>query len=283
MHDQDPFGQVGLVAGRLQEIRPGRSVSLAVVEAGPSPAATVFLCHGGGGNKDQWRRLWPDLVARGFRLVAWDMPGHGQSPQPRQAGVYASRELILDYQALFDRWAHGPTLLVGHSFGTRLTLGLLDRLALAGRLTALAGAVLLGPPSPDSRLANSLLARLPAWALERLRRQLSRAFRARAWHPGTDPALIDYEETQTKGNSLFMMKALVTQELRYGDAALARLTLPIAVVAGEADGLTPPAVAQALAARLPDGRFSQVAGAGHQIMLEQPAAVLAVIETILPR
>ena len=74
-----------VVAGTPVELRPGRTLSVAVHEA-PGDT-TVFLCHGSGGNKNQWRNQWLALTAAGHRVVAWDFPGHGESPAPNVAAT----------------------------------------------------------------------------------------------------------------------------------------------------------------------------------------------------
>ena len=43
---------------------------------------TVFLLHGIYGSKEYWRPQTERLVARGYRVVAWDAPGYGLSPLP---------------------------------------------------------------------------------------------------------------------------------------------------------------------------------------------------------
>ena len=53
---------------------------------------------------------------------------------------------------------------------------------------------------------------------------------------------------------------------------LAAVRVPVLVVCGAEDAVTPPEEMRAMAARIPGARFSVVAGAGHLSNLEQPAA-----------
>jgi pimeloyl-ACP methyl ester carboxylesterase len=265
----------------LREIRPGRVISVSHAPGHPDSRLTIFLCHGAGGNKNQWRFLWQPLAAAGHRLVAWDCYGHGASPQPRRRAAYAGAALVEDYRAVFESYATSRNLLVGHSYGTRLTLAVLADLTRIDRLDRVAGALLLGPPAPAMELGGGPMAYLPAFVLEWLRPRLAEGFRRLAWHPDCDPALIDYEEAATQRNSLFMMKALTTQAAILDPARLAALALPVTILAGEADRLTPPSGAELLAAALPQAELQVIARSGHQIMLEQPAAVLRVLDTMI--
>jgi pimeloyl-ACP methyl ester carboxylesterase len=268
-----------IVEGRLVEIRPGRTVSLAVSE-GDSGAA-IFLCHGAGGNKNQWRNQWRRLTGLGHRVIAWDFAGHGQSGKPRRAEVYDGREFLADYLALIERHGAARNILISHSYGARLTLGVLLALKAEGRLKAVDRAVLLGAPPPIPSLSIGPIATWPLWLLILMRPMINANFLKLAWAPAADPALVRYEDVATKGNTLFMMKALLTRGAPLDATALPDLALPILILAGAQDGVTPAAGGKMLASALPDVRFEVLEDCGHQIMLEQPARTNDLIESFL--
>jgi pimeloyl-ACP methyl ester carboxylesterase len=54
---------------------------------------------------------------------------------------------------------------------------------------------------------------------------------------------------------------------------LATIDVPVLVLVGEEDRLTPPSDAEAMVAGLPNARFSRIGGAGHLAPLERPEAV----------
>jgi pimeloyl-ACP methyl ester carboxylesterase len=62
---------------------------------------------------------------------------------------------------------------------------------------------------------------------------------------------------------------------------LPTIDVPVLVLVGEADRLTPPADAEAMVAALPDARFSRIAGAGHLAPLERADAVAGEIRDFL--
>ncbi|MDE1150375.1 MAG: alpha/beta hydrolase [Azospirillaceae bacterium] len=263
-------------------LRPGRPLlSVVVHEGGERADTTVFLTHGSGGNKNQWRHQWQALKRAGVRIVAWDFIGHGQSPQPRDHAAYEGSRIVDDYRHLLDTYGPAPgqgrIVLAAHSYGCRLTLSLLQDLAAEGRLDRVAAALLLGPPSPLAQLGANPLGWLPPFVLEWLRPVIAAKFRALAWHPDVDAELLAFEEEATKGNSLFMMKALMGQAVQPDPAKLKDLTLPVTVVAGTNDGLTPPAGARDLVDRLPNATYVELERCGHQIMLEKPAETNALL------
>lgn len=62
--------------------------------------------------------------------------------------------------------------------------------------------------------------------------------------------------------------------------ALARLDLPVHVLCGAADRITPPALSQELAALIPHARFHEIEKAGHMLPLEQPQTVAALLRPL---
>lgn len=272
----DAFDATGLpwVQGQPVEIRPGRWLNVSRHEGGEHRDTVVFFAHGGGGNQDQWRQQWRALAALGYSLVAWDALGHGRSAKPRQADAYAWQALVDDQRAVLARFAGQRNVIAAHSFGTGLTLS-----AVLDSPVAVQGMLLLGTQLNRPLKPGGLL-RLPAWALELLRPLLSKGFRDRAWDASADPQLIAYEESLTRHNPLYVFKGLIDGARWPSAAQLASLDLPVQVLAGRSDGLTPVAGGEALARALPNARFAVLEQCGHQLMLERPEAVTAALLTL---
>ncbi|OPA82469.1 alpha/beta hydrolase [Pseudomonas fluorescens] len=269
------FKELPVVRGQIVEIRPNRHLSIALHPGTTQAHIVVFFCHGAGGNKDQWRLQWQALQAQGYSLVAWDLLGHGESAKPRKASAYAWAELVADYTAILQRYAGPRNLIVAHSFGTGLTLStLLTKPAVPVEAALLLGTLLHRPATSGGLLS------LPAWLLEWLRPLLAKGFRERAWHSTADPALVAYEEKLTERNPLYMFKALMKNASWPDAGQIPTLTLPVSILAGDSDGLTPASAGQALAEQLPNARFQVLAQCGHQLMLEKPEAVLKAFSTL---
>lgn len=258
----------------LATLRAGRQLAVQISEPSAAPTGlTVWLVHGAGGRTDQWRSVRPALLAAGHRVVAFDAAGHGDSPAPRRFGHYAGAELVADLRELLARHGGPRNLLVAHSYGCSQVLALLAAPDQAA-LPAVERAVLLAPAGPEAQRRTPWIFWLPVWLLARLRPQLSAGFRAAAWGSDADPALIDLETAISDRNPLHMIKALFRQRLTLDAATLARVRVPVQILAGDQDGLTPAAGAQALAAALPQATLAVLPRTGHQILLERPQAVI---------
>lgn len=72
----------------------------------------VLLVHGWEGRGTQLVSLVPPLVERGFRVVAFDMPGHGDSPAPVSSFFHFARTIARFIDTL------GPLhAIIAHSMG----------------------------------------------------------------------------------------------------------------------------------------------------------------------
>jgi len=187
-------------------------------------------------------------------------------------------ELVADYLAILQRYGGARNLIVAHSFGTGLSLSAL----LAKPSVPIDAALLLGTQLYRPVVSGGLMS-LPAWLLQWLRPALAKGFRERAWHASADPALVAYEEKLTQRNRLHMFKAL-TKNAEWPQAEhIPSLVLPVSVLAGDSDGLTPASGGQALAGQLPNAEFQVLEACGHQLMLEKPEAVLKAFNTLRAR
>ncbi|MBD1552622.1 alpha/beta fold hydrolase [Pseudomonas typographi] len=268
--------------GQWVELSPGRRLNITHQPgSGINADTVVFFCHGGGGNQDQWRLPWRALQGLGYSLVAWDLLGHGLSDKPDAPEAYRWAALVDDYLRIVERYAGTRNVLVGHSFGSGLTLSAAAHWQEQARQPALSALLLLGSQL-QRPLGKSPLLSLPVWLLALARPLLAKGFRERAWHPSTDPRLVAYEESLTRHNRLAVFKALVAGAQWPSVQALASLHLPIHILAGETDGLTPPEAGRALHEHLPGSQF-EVLACGHQLMLEQPGEVTDRLLALLAR
>ncbi|SDT34391.1 alpha/beta fold hydrolase [Microlunatus soli] len=112
-------------AGRRRDARPGPGNRSWVesdghriaVETWGSDGPAAYLMHGWGGWRGQLGALVAPLVEAGYRVIAFDVPGHGDSEpgslgRGRGNGMEFARALT-DVAAVHGR----PAVVIGHSFG----------------------------------------------------------------------------------------------------------------------------------------------------------------------
>jgi pimeloyl-ACP methyl ester carboxylesterase len=90
-------------------------IHLHFVEQGEGPL--IVLCHGFPELWYSWRYQLPALSSAGFRAVAVDMRGYGQSDRPEAINQYTLLHLVGDIVGLLDALGVQQAVVAGHDWG----------------------------------------------------------------------------------------------------------------------------------------------------------------------
>ncbi len=136
IHENRPAAYAAAVTSTTLELtypgarRPDRSFTvrgpgpdLAAYEWGDPTAPPLLLTHGGFDFAATFDLLAPILADAGWRVVAWDQRGHGDS---EHAELYSWAADVHDAVAVMDAVATGPMPVLGHSKGGGLMLHLAE-------------------------------------------------------------------------------------------------------------------------------------------------------------
>ncbi len=91
------------------------ALNFAVTEQGRGE--TVLMLHGFPDSARLWRHQIPALVEAGFRVIAPDQRGFGNSDKPAERSAYALPEVVGDVLALLDHFELERVRLVSHDWG----------------------------------------------------------------------------------------------------------------------------------------------------------------------
>jgi len=108
MHDDRP----------VQRVETTDGISLAVRDEGAG--TPVLLLHGFPDSSYVWRHQIPALTAAGFRAIAPDLRGLGESDKPHEVEAYRMTTIAKDVVAILDHFGIERTHVVGHDFGANL-------------------------------------------------------------------------------------------------------------------------------------------------------------------
>lgn len=206
-----------------------------------------------------------------YRCLTWDCRGQGRSSKPPQQR-YAVAEHAHDLLALLDALVPGEAVsLVGLSNGGAAALHVASLQPTRIRGLVLAGAY--------ARTDVALRLKLEAWLAAMQAGGAALRFDVAVpwvWGPRFLAEHVEQLASwRERGLALDLGAAgrLIAGAIEHAldDAALARITAPTLVMVGEHDVLTPPWMAEVIAAAIPVSRLACMAGLGHALALEDVA------------
>ena len=246
----------------------------------------VLLVHGTAAWSGTWFSLVPALEAAGYQVVALDLPPFGFSGKAIDADFSrpAQAERI---RAVLDAAGATRVVVVGHSFGGGPALEFaLRHPERVERLVLVDAALGLQAPAPDPAapacrvlgtraLRDPLIAASagnPLWS-----RTLLRSFVARK-DAVTDARLQAYRRpASVEGASAALgawanhFACVAETGLSTDPATIARLPVPLDLLWGADDTITPLAQAQHLVSLVPTARLQVIPGVGHIPHIEDAA------------
>lgn len=279
-------------------------MNLHIHEAEPEGAATlgtVVFIHGFpfdgsmwapqlAGLPDGWRGLAPDL--RGFGGTEIEaLPGEVSTGKRIGGRIAAGSEPVLtmarladDVAELIDTHADGHAVVCGLSMGGYVAFELWRRHPDQIRGLLLADT---RPTSDDDEARENRL-------------RMAQTARASGTAPVAAAMIPSLLATPTQERSLRIVEkvremitatpgetviaALAGMAARHDSSSLlAAISVPTTVVVGAEDAITPPAIARAMAAAIPDARLVEIPGAGHLSNLEMPREFNAALAELLER
>jgi pimeloyl-ACP methyl ester carboxylesterase len=232
--------------------------------------APLVLLHGIGSGARSWKLQLTGLASH-FRVIAWDAPGYGESdPLP------AAHPVAADYASalarLLDQFGVTRMHLVGHSLGTVVALAFAA--AHQGRIASLTLASLsTGHARLDEaerkRLRDARLSDLAALGPAGMAQKRG----PRLLGPGaTEEQKFAVIETMSLVRPAGYTQAawMLSQADTRADLLRLPAGMPVQVVFGDADIVTPPDSIRSVAAARPQVPLHAIAGAGHAVYLERP-------------
>lgn len=228
----------------------------------------VILIHGWGLHGGIWTDV-THALAKHYRVIVPDLPGHGRSreffPHPFSAEVLAEE---------VHRVLPMPAVWVGWSLGGFVAL------AAAQQFSSVAKLALIGA-TPKYVQGDGWTQAMPLSVLEQFARNLEQDY------AGTLNRFLSLQVSA--GEERGVLRRLREEMFRYGEpptaalhaglrllkeddrrAALPGLSVPALILHGDRDRIAPPGAARYLAEHLPQARLEMIRGGGHAPFLSHP-------------
>ena len=263
---------------------PNRHGTTRIHVAQEGEGKPVVFIHGFPEGWFSWRDQMHALAGAGFRAIAPDLRGYGESDKPLGVENYKSSLVAGDVAALIESLGEGPVPVVGHDWGGPIAYRLaMDHPELVSRLFILNG------PHPlqfNRLLRKSSAQRKRSWYIFFFQlpflpeRVLSRKDTFARMFRGAVPAerLVDYERA-------FPSRAAWTPPVNFYRAARSKDARPktkiidkdVLVIWGMRDFALGPECLEGLEEWLPRVRIERLPNAGHFVQQEAAADVSAIL------
>lgn len=241
---------------------------------------TVYLLHGAYGSKEYWRFTAKVLADVGYRVIAWDAPGYGVSPVPKNLSISYMAEML---GRLIAATGSKRTVVLGHSMGGMVAQKAYD--LLPGKIDAL---VL-------SETAHTFNHSGPQWQKEFLSTRVAPLTQGKRiaeyaptllrtmMGPGASGPIVDHVlyNIRLMDESGFAAAIKATSEF-LEEEIIARVQIPLLCIAGELDTTCPAQVMEKMA-QLGGGEFYEMKGVGHYGWAERPDEYHGVLLEFLKR
>lgn len=242
---------------------------IAFEDSGPRGGATVVFIHGFPFDRAMWEPQMRE-VSKSYRAIAYDVRGLGKSPAGD--GQYSIELFVDDLAALLDHLKVERAVLCGLSMGGYIALRAAER-----NPERLSGLVLCdtksGPDTDEAKIKRAAtIAAVKKDGVEKFAGEFIKAVLTENTLR-TKPALVEsLLNSVRRGSPLGISGALLAMAARTDTtASLAKLTVPVLILVGEQDKITPPSAAEAMLKAIPTAAMHVIPGAAHMSNLENPA------------
>lgn len=242
--------------------------SISFAQAGSGPA--LLLLHGIGSSAQSWRAAMTILSPQ-FRVIAWNAPGYGQSDHLEKEHP-ATDDYAQSLKALLDALDIETAHIVGHSLGALMAVRFARQFPEMVLSLQLASCALGHARYETGRREALLKSRLEdvehlgvaGMAAKRGPNLLSS-------HANAQMALqvVDTMASLDARGYSQAARMLSSSDL-LSDIATLRADIPLHVIYGLDDRITPPATNSEAAAARKGTRITPIADAGHAVYIEKP-------------
>lgn len=237
----------------------GGDVKLRFIEAGDG--RPVLLLHGLTERAETWIPLIKRLAREGYKAIAIDFRGHGESSRPARPPTLS--DYARDVESAIYALGLGRLLAVGFSLGGFALLKHLEKYPHgAERIVLLASAHRVGNPAGMRRRA--MLARNEG--MDSVAREVARLFgddKKDVFKRFVEPRLLSLDSSVYASTVESLAGADLSEALKAVDAE-------VLIIAGEHDFLVPPDVALEAENLNPGAKVKVLRCKGHMIRVESP-------------
>ncbi|MEM7468973.1 MAG: alpha/beta hydrolase [Pseudomonadota bacterium] len=227
---------------------------------------TIAFIHGAGMSHLVWALYTRYFAHNGYNALAIDLPGHGRSEGQLRPSIESMADFV---NRVLDELNVKDCRLVGHSMGSLVAIETVHRAPSRIKQLVLIGCaypMTVGEPLLEAARKDdpSAIDMMVIWGhdyAEQIGGNRVAGVRAinlaRRW-------------LETAASGVLFNDLNACNEYQNAAQAIANFTMPVSMIVGDRDKMTPPKVAAAAAKEFDHVNFESIPKCGHGCMLEQP-------------
>lgn len=228
----------------------------------------LIFIHGSGGEHTLWEDQYKDLQ-RDFNIAAVNLPGHGLSGGKGEKDVMTYVEWVK--KMISGLGITRPPVLIGHSLGAAISLTfaihygylLSGIVPVGGGVTMPVNPALLGQLKTDPDTVHAMIIKFAI---------------AKGHRDRVGPLIL---EGLKKGDPIILHDDLYACDKLNVTETVRKINIPVLVICGDDDKMTPPALSRYIADNVPGGKLALIPGAGHFVMKEDPETFNKVLKEFI--
>ena len=255
-------------------------LSLHYLEWGQSASPPLILLHGGSAHAHWWDHIAP-VLARTYRVLAFDLRGHGDSAWTPPS-TYEITDYVSDLEGIVEHLRLQAPIVIGHSLGGFIALSYAVKHATSLRALVV---VDIGPQLRQSRYIRLLRALPPSVYADEA--EVYRRFRLLPAETEATPELLKHiarHSVKTDQTGHFRLKsdreAMIRQPCNL-ESHLDEIVCPTLLIRGQQSNTLLAKRWTKMTDACPQAVGIEISQAGHHVFLDQPNAFLDTVTNFL--
>jgi len=258
----------------IHTVTGGGGIGLSVSEHGNPDGRPILFIHGWSQSALCWAKQYEAADLSQFRLVGFDLRGHGMSDRPSEPEDYSTGDgWADDVAAVIAERGLERAILVGWSYGGMVACDYLRKYGTerVGGVNFVGAAIVLGQSAFGTKIGPGFFEHAPGACTPDLGENI-RAIRSFLHGLSFEPLAAEDFETVLAFNMVvpsWVRGAMIQRDVDFAPV-LRNLDLPVLVSHGREDKAVLPAMAEYALESCARATASWYEGAGHIPFLEQP-------------
>ncbi len=235
----------------------------------------ILMVHGWGATRKFWRDIREALL-RKYRVITFDLRGHGESDKPVDAD-YSIYRIAKDVVELLEHLNIEEFVYIGHSLG-----GVIGLYLGSNCKKKLKGMVIITAPYELKSTYGGFFFKVLKFALQRNRKIAALMLTPRLFANRGDRKLMDFIRRESATVPVHVL-------INVGDhnkninlwGQLGNIKRPVLLISGGKDKIVKVKIMEKIASKIKNSKHYTIENAGHNAILEEPQKIAQLITTFL--